>query len=483
MGYDGFTGFIGFIDADAAALAEIDHDVAAADAALAAAQAQLTRALARGAQLAERQAAASPRRVRDHDMARRAIAAELAGTMRVADRTVQRRMDEAAELVEHYPATLDALEAHRIHTGHVRLIVESGAILPPEARPAFEAAALPRCEADTPGRVRSAIRMLAERMHPRTLTERHQGARETRRVFVRPVGDGMCELTAILPLVIGDGIYDRLTRQGRALQDERNAARERLRLARDAGEQPRAIDEVVATDERPMDHLRADLLADMLLTCQPDADPTRDDDGPGTLGALRARVQVVSSVPTLRGADEHPADLAGRGPIDAPTARKLAGVSDRGASRPGAGTSRSDDRAGHGGGAPHPWDPILTEPARGHPTETDRRDVPPAFRRFIQARDQRCRFPGCWMPAIRCEIDHTIDHALGGPTALGNLACLCQRHHSMKQFTPWRVRQLAGGVLEWTSPLGKAYTDRPPQPLVCFTPDDEPVGVDAAGAG
>jgi hypothetical protein len=39
-------------------------------------------------------------------------------------------------------------------------------------------------------------------------------------------------------------------------------------------------------------------------------------------------------------------------------------------------------------------------------------------RRFLRARDQHCRFPGCRRPAIRSEIDHTVDAALGGPTAL-----------------------------------------------------------------
>lgn len=79
------------------------------------------------------------------------------------------------------------------------------------------------------------------------------------------------------------------------------------------------------------------------------------------------------------------------------------------------------------------------------------------------------------MPAIRCEVDHTIDHALGGDTDVGNLAHLCQRHHSMKQFTAWKVRQLSGGVLEWTSPLGRIYTEHPTSPTVQFVPSVPPV--------
>ena len=94
------------------------------------------------------------------------------------------------------------------------------------------------------------------------------------------------------------------------------------------------------------------------------------------------------------------------------------------------------------------------------------------MRRFLNARDRHCRFPGCRVPAIRCEIDHTIDHHLGGPTDVDNCEGLCQRHHSMKQFTAWKVRQLGSGVLEWTSPLGQTYIDTPPAPTVHFVPDD-----------
>jgi len=41
----------------------------------------------------------------------------------------------------------------------------------------------------------------------------------------------------------------------------------------------------------------------------------------------------------------------------------------------------------------------------------------------------------------------------------------------MKQFTPWKVRQLGDGILQWTSPTGRTYIDEPPIPAVHFTPD------------
>ena len=199
------------------------------------------------------------------------------------------------------------------------------------------------------------------------------------------------------------------------------------------------------------------MLSDLLLTGAPALDPTAYGDGPGTLGAIRAQVQVIVPALTLLGADEGPVDLVGRAPIDAATARCLAAET-------------------------HSLARVLTDPVDGTVIAVDRYRTAVPQRRFLRARDQHCRFPGCRRAAIRCEIDHTIDHARGGPTALWNLAHLCQRHHSMKQFTAWRVRQHPGGVLEWTSPTGRLYREDAPVPPVAFvmSPAPPPVPTDTA---
>ncbi len=443
---------VGFSDADAATLAEIAAAVEKTQADLAALQARMTRELARAEELACRQSSGATRSAAASDMAHRAIASELATPLRIADRTMQRRMTQAAEIAHEYPATLDSLAAGRITMGHVYAIAEAGAHLPHEARAEFEAAALRKSENDTVGRVRPALRMLAERLHPRTLTERHIDARETRSVTLNPLDDGMCELTATLPLILGEGIHNRLTQQGTALQDERMRAVERLREARAASLPASEADEVLASDGRTIDQLRADIFADMLLTAQPSADPTRTDDRPGALGAIRAHVQVVVPVLAIAGTHEYPADLAGRSPIDAETARQLVG-------------------------AESGWDRLLTHPVSGEILATDRYQPTPDIRRRLRARDAHCRFPGCRVPALRCEHDHTVDFALGGKTRLDNLAGLCQRHHSMKQFTAWKVTQIGDGILAWTSPLGRPYLDHPPAPTVHFVPDEIPLGV------
>lgn len=58
-----------------------------------------------------------------------------------------------------------------------------------------------------------------------------------------------------------------------------------------------------------------------------------------------------------------------------------------------------------------------------------KRTIPPAIRRALIARDQRCVWPGCDRAPIHCE-GHHIEHWLDeGPTSLVNLALLCHSHH------------------------------------------------------
>jgi hypothetical protein len=434
-------------------LAGIVADVEAMARKLAAVQIEELRLLAAAGRLAQAQAVGKHIRVRMHDMALRSIAAEVGGVLRVTDRTMQHRIDEAQTIIEGYPAAVSAWEAGRIVRGHVRAIVDAGMNLPLEVRPEFERIAIQRCEHDTPNRVRGELEILAHRMHPRSFAERHEEAAAGRCVKVVAGRDGMSDLIATLPTVIAEGIHDRLTQQARAIIDTRDE-----RAQREAGSGvafgvtgETDADEaggVVATDARSTDQVRADVLADLLLAGTPALDDTRDTTT-GPLGAIRARVQILVPAATLDGTDDGPCDLTGRSPIDPTTARRLAG---------GTGI----------------WERLFTDPVTGVTVATDSYRVPSPMRRHLQARDQHCRFPGCRVAAIRCEIDHTHDHALGGRTELSNLAHLCQRHHSMKQFTAWRVRQLKGGVLEWTSPLGRTYREDAPTPAVAFTPATPP---------
>jgi hypothetical protein len=436
---------IGYDDGDMAERASIVARVVGAEAAVAAAQAASVRALADAAAYAARVTRSEP--VRDRDMALRSIAAEIACAGRLSDRTVQRRIDDADVLVSGYPQTVTAWAEGRISQGHVRCVVDAGTPLDDADRALLDAAAVPVCEAETAAGARHLLETLAEELNPRTFTERHRDARESRSVRVAPLPDGMAELIVILPVTLARAIRDRLTRQAREIVNTRERARVDTAEAA-AGVATGAVEtggesdeptfaEIVASDTRTIDQIRTDVLADMLLTGCPGNDPTATGDGPGELGAIRAIVQVTVPVLDLIGATDGEAVLDDRSPVDADTARRLAG----GASG---------------------FDLILTHPVTGTVLAVDRYTPTSTMQRFLRGRDQHCRFPGCRMPAVRCDIDHTHDHAHGGKTDLHNLAHLCRRHHTLKHATPWTVTQHPDGILQWTSPLGHTYIDQPP---------------------
>ncbi|MDQ1217239.1 HNH endonuclease signature motif containing protein [Microbacterium arborescens] len=429
-------------DGDVDVLAQLVADAEGISDAARAVQIREVRVLAAAGVLAEKQAARASEKVKAREMALRGIAAELAGVFVATDRTLQRRIDEARDLVENYPVTMAAWEAGRIVRGHVRVIQEVGCLVPAAERAEFERVAVERCEGERPNRVREALRMIAERMHPRTFTERHEEAAAGRCVRVQAGPDGMSDLIATLPTVIADGIVDRLTRQAREIINARAQADEVVDAG--TGDGSSFID-----DARTIDQVRADVFSDLLLAGTPALDPTASGDGDGTLGAIRAHVQVAVSALTLMGQDDGPADLAGRSPIDAATARELAGNA----------TS---------------WDRLLTHPVTGTVLECDSYRPTAAMIRLLRARDRHCRFPGCRQPAIRCELDHTIAASHGGVTHVCNLANLCKRHHDLKHHTRWRVRQLPGGRLIWTSPTGRVYREDAPPPLVAFTTAEPP---------
>ncbi|OBK40495.1 hypothetical protein A5658_21155 [Mycobacterium sp. 1245111.1] len=96
------------------------------------------------------------------------------------------------------------------------------------------------------------------------------------------------------------------------------------------------------------------------------------------------------------------------------------------------------------------------------PSDTEPRYTPSSgLADFVRCRDLTCRAPGCDMPAVRCDIDHTVPHADGGATHPSNLKCLCRKHHLLKTFWGWRDMQLADGTVIWTLPSGQTYVTSP----------------------
>lgn len=72
----------------------------------------------------------------------------------------------------------------------------------------------------------------------------------------------------------------------------------------------------------------------------------------------------------------------------------------------------------------------------------------PSMRAYIQARDGVCRFPGCSIRAVNCEIDHVEEYGLG-ETAARNAECLCRRHHNLKASKAVNCEISDGASVSW----------------------------------
>ena len=427
------TALLDATDSQMAMLADLVASIEAAESTLSSMQAARDGMLAMAGRLAVdiARVAAHP----DHgDMAIRTVAAEIGAAQHVSDRTIERKMAEASWLVERFPAVWEAQGEGRISAGHSRVIVDAGAHLDEASdRAAFAAEAVALAESESPNRLRRLVRRLAERFQERSIAERHLDARAQRRVWVKDLDDGMAELGARGPAVLLHGMLDRLSQMAHAVKEE-NA---RAAKSRPATDEP--------SDDRTVDQLRADLLTDLVLTGTPAGHDTTD----GLLSEIRARVEVTVPVFTLLDDDSSPtsppAALDGVMPIDTATARTLAGSATG-------------------------WDRVLTHPISGGMLAVDRYRPSEQLRRHLRARDQRCRFPGCGIAARKCDLDHNHAASTGGATADGNLSAFCRRHHMLKHHSPWHVEQRPAGELEWTSPTGRTYVDRPPpQNTVVFT--------------
>lgn len=459
-----------------------------------------------------------------NEMSFRSMTAEFAAAGHLPQATVEARITDAWVLVRCFPATHAALAAGRINSQHASVIISeapnlSGVENAESTTAEYETQVLPFAENDTAARTRVRARGVTAQLCPQSLADQHRKSRAERTVSVRSVGDGLAMLTAILPEVLAYAIYDRATSIAREVVQARPAGQRRVmtaaRRVREAAEAAAraaqepfdpeppsnpgsfssedapwmtgsstsqagptgedqgcspdeseervaehdliAPDDVLAegaplseqsdavpmdyeygaadSDTRSMDQLRADIIADLLLTTDPSTVTST------ALESIRATVNITVAAQTVAGYDDRLSELEGHGPQLSDVSRILAGHSPS-------------------------WNRLFLDP-KGMVVETDNYVPTAEMKRYLRARDQHCRFPGCRAPVHRCQIDHNHDHAKGGKTANDNLSLFCTSHHPLKhpdvaERDRWTARQLENGDILWTSPLGRSYTDGPP---------------------
>jgi hypothetical protein len=352
------------------------------------------------------------------DVIERSVRLELAAALSITEYAAGALIAEADALVNRYPTVLDALGRAGITQRHATELATALDGVEPEFRDRLLGPALELAEAHPVGTFRRKLRALIETVRAATLTERHEGALQARRVVLETVEDGMAWLHHYLPAVEAHAAFGRLTAQAKVLAAHPD-------------------------ETRTLDQLRADVSCDLLI------DGVTDTLPPEARG-IRATVAVTVPALALLGADpDGVATVEGIGPIPMARARELCGGADG-------------------------WMRVLTHPETGIVLSVGRKRYKPPreLARLARWRAETCMAPGCSIPATRCELDHTLAWQHGGPTALSNLAPLCTGHHTVKHHGGWCVTQIpgSGGAIMWTSPTGRQYRVQPERRTPAFTP-------------
>jgi len=330
-------------------------------------------------------------------------AAEVGAALALAPVTADRRIAVARALAGRLTDTAAALARGEISVLSAAVLAEETEGLSDAAARAVQARMLPTAGRLAVGRFRRAVRRAVAAADPVGVEVAHAAAVADRGVRFYAEPDGMAVLTARLAAESAELVFTALT----AL----------------AGP---------ATAEAPtIEVRRADALVELACRALDDPELPRTH-------RRRPHVAVTIDLATLLGLAEHPGELAGYGPIPASAARALAAD-------------------GH-------WRRLVTDPLSGTLLDHGRTTYTPpaALVDFLLARDGTCRFPGCSLPAVRCDLDHSVAWEDGGGTDRDNLGPLCRRHHRLKTHTGWALRRNADASVTWTSPAGAIYTLPPP---------------------
>ena len=255
----------------------------------------------------------------------------------------------------------------------------------------------------TTGELRARLKALCIETDPDEAKDRYTTAVAERRVVIEPTDAGTANLHA----------YDLPPDEATAIGNRIHAVAQSMR----------------GTDgeTRTMDQLRTDVFLDYLNGINRDSAPSNGS------------VDVTVTMETLTGLVDDPGNLEGFGPVIADVARRIANDPD------------------------NKLRVIICDEVSGDPTHivTPTRQPTAQQKRRIQARNTTCVFPGCRMPARRCDIDHTQAVQHGGKTCDCNLAPLCRHDHCIKHQHGWTYQRLKDGRWQWTTRLGHTYTTMP----------------------
>jgi 5-methylcytosine-specific restriction endonuclease McrA len=286
----------------------------------------------------------------------------------------------------------------------------------------IERRALPKAARLTPSELGRELTAIIAAVDP-DAAARARRARETRRVWTRPLDDGLAFLGLVHDASTIQAMKDAVTVDALGLRSERSADR------------ACAADPDREWDDATLDTLRADALAGRVLGRVADNGSMTWDRSEATVV-----VNVVMDLDTLRAErerlDEAPAvALLDGEPVPASLARELAESATW-------------------------WRRLVTDPVTGHLLDYGHSTYLPArLRRYVLARDGVCRAPGCTnRAASRLQMDHAVAFPAGASSA-ANCGALCTTCHQLKTAGLVDIADCrADGSATWITAWGERIT-------------------------
>jgi len=351
-----------------------------------------------------------------HEASDRWVVSDVALSTHQSEFAVGARLGLVRRVGECLPKAWEALNAGRLTSAHLQKLYDVTREADADIAAQVDADVVPKATAQgwDPPKLRDAARRALLRLDPEGAAERARKARRRSDVTYSPDDDDMAALIAR-----GDAWTTR------RMLDEVNRRADALR--RDG-------------DNRPLGELRFAAVAAAILNDVPgirhDQPEQAEQPAKRRRTPKRAQALVVIDLQTLLGLADHPGHLDGHGPISAELARRIA----------------LDSMLRR----------LALDPLTGKPVDVGRYSYRPSrgLRRWVEARDRHCRFPGCRRRAVYCDIDHETEWNQGGETSCDNCGLLCRRHHNYKTSKAWDCERDLDGNLTWTSPHGFTWTAR-----------------------
>ncbi|WP_228004286.1 DUF222 domain-containing protein [Amycolatopsis sp. YIM 10] len=339
---------------------------------------------------------------------RRGVAEELVMALCLTKFKAHALIGHAEGLVERFPLVLGLVEEGRVPMASAVAVNDAAAWLDDEKAPVVDEVMAGRLVGKNPTAARRSATAAVARADPEGFEERVRKQRQASGFYLHHGDSGVAGLSLEnAPVEKATAAYVCVDRQARLLK--------------------------TPGETRTLDELRADVALDMLL-------------GKQFGGEVKAHVYLYLGALTYAGLRDHPAEVAGHGPIPASLARHIA-----------AGTKTVFQR-------------IITDPVTGQVVELGRRRYRPkaGLDELVRVRDRECRRPGCTRPAQFADLDHCDSKGKGWkdgcPTGAATLVGLCRADHKLRDLPGWQHTVTADGTLTITTPANQNYTSRP-EPL------------------